>query len=94
MDGIEEQSIDELKAEDKHLNLVEAIRKRDRLFTQKASPTLRKNFEIAKEDLENFRASDAPRSLLEAAMKKLIACQNADDEKLKGEEDIFSLQSK
>ena len=91
MDGIEEQSIDELKTEDKNLNLVEAIRKRDRLFTLKASPTLRKNFEIAKEDLENFRASDAPRSLLEAAMKKLIACQNADDEKLKGEEDIFSL---
>jgi hypothetical protein len=90
MDGIEEKSIDEIKR-DEGLSTVAAVRHKDREFTRKASASLRGNFERAKENLQNFREKDRPTDLLSSALKKLEACQKADDSKIVGRSEIWRL---
>lgn len=87
MDGVEEKSLDEIKQEE-GLSTVQAIRRKDREYTQKASPSLRGNFERAKENLQNYKEKDRPMDLLASALKKLEACQKADDTKIKGRSEI------
>lgn len=90
MDSVEEKSLDEIKQQE-GLTTVAAIRHKDREFTRKVSSNLRGNFERAKENLQNFREKDRPKDLLASALKKLEACQKADDTKIIGRSEIESL---